>query len=617
MKKIKSPEELKSLQEEIKKSLDPDKPCIAICAGTGCLAYGTQKLVDGFRAEIEKQNLQDKINIRTTGCHGFCERGPMIVIHPKKIFYQRIGLDDAAEIIEKTVLNGEIIDRLLYTDPVSGEKIVYENEVPFYKKQMRLVFGMNGHIEPTSLEDYLGIGGYTALAKALGTMEPQAVVDEVIQANLRGRGGGGFPAGWKWDATRKAKGDPKYVICNADEGDPGAYMDRSLLEGNPHSVLEGMIIGAYAIGSSQGYIYVRNEYPLAVTNITLAIEKAREMGLLGENILGTDFSFDITINRGGGAFVCGESSALFASIEGRSGEPRAKYVHATDKGLYDKPTTLNNVETWANVPLIIDKGAKWYQGIGTENSKGTKIFSLVGKINNTGLVEVPMGITLREIVYEIGGGIPKGKQFKAVQTGGPSGGCIPENHLDIPVDFDELAKLGSMMGSGGMIVMDDRNCMVDVARYFLKFLEEESCGKCTPCREGVLQMRKILDRITEGDGKEEDIETLEWMGQAIIDGSLCALGGSAPNPVLTTIRYFRDEYEAHIRDKKCPAGVCKALITYTIDPEACTGCRACSRICPNGAVIGEKKQAHTIIQDECIRCGACFESCKFDSINVS
>ncbi|MCP4112870.1 MAG: NADH-quinone oxidoreductase subunit F, partial [Desulfobacteraceae bacterium] len=471
MKKIKSPEELKSLQEEIKKSLDPDKPCIAICAGTGCLAYGTQKLVDGFRAEIEKQNLQDKINIRTTGCHGFCERGPMIVIHPKKIFYQRIGLDDAAEIIEKTVLNGEIIDRLLYTDPVSGEKIIYENEVPFYKKQMRLVFGMNGHIEPTSLEDYLGIGGYTALAKALGTMEPQAVVDEVIQGNLRGRGGGGFPAGWKWDSTRKAKGDPKYVICNADEGDPGAYMDRSLLEGNPHSVLEGMIIGAYAIGSSQGYIYVRNEYPLAVTNITLAIEKAREMGLLGENILGTDFSFDITINRGGGAFVCGESSALFASIEGRSGEPRAKYVHATDKGLYDKPTTLNNVETWANVPLIIDKGAKWYQGIGTENSKGTKIFSLVGKINNTGLVEVPMGITLREIVYEIGGGIPKGRQFKAVQTGGPSGGCIPENHLDIPVDFDELTKLGSMMGSGGMIVMDDRNCMVDVARYFLKFLE--------------------------------------------------------------------------------------------------------------------------------------------------
>ncbi len=616
-KKIESPEELKSLQEEIKKSLDPDKPCIAICAGTGCLAYGTQKLVDGFRAELEKQNLQDKINIRTTGCHGFCERGPMIVIHPKKIFYQRIGLDDAAEIIEKTILNGEIIDRLLYVDPVSGEKIVYENEVPFYKKQMRLVFGMNGHIEPTSLDDYLGIGGYAALAKALGTMEPQAVIDEVIQANLRGRGGGGFPAGWKWDSTRKAKGDPKYVICNADEGDPGAYMDRSLLEGNPHSVLEGMIIGAYAIGSTQGYIYVRNEYPLAVSNITLAIEKAREVGLLGENILGSDFSFDIIINRGGGAFVCGESSALFASIEGRSGEPRAKYVHATDKGLFDKPTTLNNVETWANVPLIIDKGAKWYQGIGTENSKGTKIFSLVGKINNTGLVEVPMGISLKEIVYEIGGGIPKGRQFKAVQTGGPSGGCIPENHLDIPVDFDELTKLGSMMGSGGMIVMDDRNCMVDVARYFLKFLEEESCGKCTPCREGVLQMRKILDRISEGNGKEEDIDTLEWMGQAIIDGSLCALGGSAPNPVLTTIRYFRDEYEAHIRDKKCPAGVCKALITYTIDPEACTGCRVCSRICPNEAVSGEKKEPHIINQEKCIRCGACFESCKFDSINVS
>lgn len=616
-KKINSPEELKKLQEDIRKSLDPDKPCIAICAGTGCLAYGTQKLVDNFKAEIEKKNLREKVTIRTTGCHGFCEKGPMVVIHPKKIFYQRIGLDDAAEIIEKTVINNEIIDRLLYTDPVSKKKIVYENEVPFYNRQMRLVFGMNGHIDPASLEDYLGIGGYSALCKALGGMSPEAVIEEVKTANLRGRGGGGFPAGWKWESTRKAEGNPKYVICNADEGDPGAYMDRSLLEGNPHSVLEGMIIGAYAIGSSKGYMYVRNEYPLAVKNITIAIEKARELGILGENILGTGFSFDVTINRGGGAFVCGESSALFASIEGRSGEPRAKYVHATDKGLYDKPTNLNNVETWANVPLIINRGAKWYRSIGTENSKGTKIFSLVGKINNTGLVEVPMGISLREIIYEIGGGIPKGRKFKAVQTGGPSGGCIPEQYLDMPVDFDELTKIGSMMGSGGMIVMDDRNCMVDVANYFLKFLEEESCGKCTPCREGILQMRKILNRITQGQGREEDIETLEWMGQAITDGSLCALGGSAPNPVLTTIRYFRNEYEAHIKDKKCPAGVCKALITYSIDPETCTGCRVCSRVCPSEAITGEKKQPHTINLEKCIKCGACFESCKFEAVKVN
>ena len=615
-KKIESPAELTRLQAELKGRIDPQQPCIAICAGTGCMAYGTQKIVDRFREELRTRGLEEKIAFRTTGCHGFCEKGPMVVIHPDRIFYQRIGIDDVPEIIEKTVLGGEIIERLLYKDPVTKQRIVHEHEVPFYGRQMRLVFGSNGLIEPTSIEDYLAIGGYGALAKVIGKMAPQAVVEEVIAAKLRGRGGGGFPTGWKWDATRKAEGDPKYVICNADEGDPGAYMDRSLLEGNPHSVLEGMIIGAYAIGSSQGYIYVRNEYPLAVQNITLAIENARELGLLGRNILGSDFSFDILINRGGGAFVCGESSALFASIEGRTGEPRAKYVHATDRGLYDKPTCLNNVETWANVPLIINKGADWYAGIGTENSKGTKIFSLVGKINNTGLVEVPMGISLREIVFDIGGGIPKGRKFKAVQTGGPSGGCIPEAHLDSPVDFDELTKLGSMMGSGGMIVMDDRTCMVDVAKYFLAFLEGESCGKCTPCREGILQMRKILERICQGQGKMEDLDTLEWMGKAIADGSLCALGGSAPNPVLTTIRYFRDEYEAHIRDKKCPAGVCKALITFSVDPEACTGCRACARVCPTEAATGKKKEVHSIDADKCIKCGACFEACKFDAIKI-
>jgi NADH-quinone oxidoreductase subunit F len=616
MKKIKSAKELESFRESQRAARDPKKPCIVICAGTGCLAYGTQKLIDNFRAEIAKQKLEGKVDVRTSGCHGFCERGPLVVIHPKGIFYQRVKVDDAAEIIAKTVLADEIIDRLVYRDPVTKEKILYEHDVPFYKKQTRLIFGMNGQIDPTSIDDYIAIGGYSALAKALTGMKPEGVVEEITKANLRGRGGGGFPTGWKWDSTRTAKGEPKYVICNADEGDPGAYMDRSLLEGNPHAVLEGMIIGSYAIGSSKGYIYVRNEYPLAVTNITRAIETARAYGLLGENILGTGFSFDVTINRGGGAFVCGESSALFASIEGRAGEPRQKYVHATDRGLYDKPTCLNNVETWANVPLIIDRGADWYATIGTEKSKGTKIFSLVGKINNTGLVEVPMGITLREIVFGIGGGIPKGRKFKAIQTGGPSGGCIPEKLLDMPVDFDELTKVGSMMGSGGMIVMDDRSCMVDVAKYFLKFLEEESCGKCTPCREGVKQMRIILDRITEGKGKEEDIETLEWIGAGVIDGSLCALGGTAPYPVLSTIKYFRDEYLAHIRDKKCPAGVCKPLITYSVVADNCTGCTACARVCPTKAATGEKKKVHTINQETCIKCGACYDACKFDAIQV-
>ncbi len=616
MKKLKSAKDLASLQDALRKGRDPKKPCIVICAGTGCLAYGTQKLIDNFRSEIAKQKLEGTVDVRTSGCHGFCERGPLVVIHPKGIFYQRVKLDDAAEIIAKTVLKDEVIDRLVYRDPVTKEKILHEHDVPFYKKQTRLIFGMNGQIDPTSIDDYLAIGGYSALAKALAGMKPEGVVEEIIKANLRGRGGGGFPTGWKWDSTRKAKGEPKYVICNADEGDPGAYMDRSLLEGNPHAVLEGMIIGAYAIGSSKGYIYVRNEYPLAVSNITRAIDTAREYGLLGDGILGTGFSFDVAINRGGGAFVCGESSALFASIEGRAGEPRQKYVHATDRGLYDKPTCLNNVETWANVPLIVDKGADWYAKIGTENSKGTKIFSLVGKINNTGLVEVPMGITLREIVFGIGGGIPKGRKFKAIQTGGPSGGCIPEQFLDMPVDFDELAKVGSMMGSGGMIVMDDRSCMVDVAKYFLKFLEEESCGKCTPCREGVKQMRIILDRITEGKGEESDIEALEWIGAGVVDGSLCALGGSAPNPVLTTIRYFRDEYLAHIRDKKCPAGVCKALVAYSVVKDNCTGCTACARVCPTKAATGEKKKVHTIDQETCIKCGACYDACKFDAIQV-
>ena len=619
MKKIKSPEELEQFRKEIQAQRDPQKLVVSVCSGAGCLALGSNKILAALKEQIESAGLGDKVDVsavKETGCPGFCERGPIVVFYPEEICYLGVKVEDVPEIVSKTIANGEVVERLAYKAPETNEVVAKESDIPFYKKQQRHLLGNNSRIDSKSVEDYIALGGYSALAKALSGMKPEEIVQEVIDSNLRGRGGGGFPTGWKWHSTAKAEGDPKYVICNADEGDPGAFMDRALLEGNPHSVLEGMIIGAYAIGSSQGYIYVRNEYPIAVTNATIAIGAAKELGLLGKNILGTDFSFDIQIMRGGGAFVCGESSALFASIEGRSGVPRAKYVHATDKGLWDKPTNLNNVETWANVPLIVNNGSKWYAGIGTEGSKGTKIFSLVGKINNTGLVEVPMGVTLKEIVYDIGGGVPKGKKFKAVQTGGPSGGCVPAEHLDTPVDFDELTKLGSMMGSGGMIVMDENNCMVDVANYFLKFLEQESCGKCTPCREGILQMRKILDRITAGEGKEEDLDTLEWMSQAIIDGSLCALGGSAPNPVVTTLRYFRDEYLTHIRDKKCPAGVCKALITFTVNADNCTGCRACARICPTGAAKGEKKEVHEIDEELCIKCGACAQVCKFDAITI-
>ena len=593
----------------------PKKKFVAICAGTGCRAYGSLKVKDALQAELKKQNMT-YVDVLATGCLGFCEKGPMMIIHPDKYFYHSVKESDIPEIVEKTIGKGEVISRLLYRHPETQKTLFREEDLPFYKKQLRVVFGKNGMIDPSRIEDYFAIDGYQALAKVLSEMTPEQVISEVKKAGLRGRGGGGFPAAVKWEGVRKAAGEPKYVIANGDEGDPGAYMDRSLMEGNPHSVIEGMIIGAYAVGSNHGYIYVRNEYPLAVENLSKAIQAAKDNGLLGENILGTGFSFDIQINKGAGAFVCGESSALFASIEGRAGEPRAKYVHAVDRGLYDKPTVLNNVETWANVPLIINKGADWFASIGTEGSKGTKIFSLVGKINNTGLIEVPMGTILYEIIYDMGGGITGGRKFKAVQTGGPSGGCIPESLLDLPVDFDRLYDVGSMMGSGGMIVMDDTSCMVDVARYFLEFLKEESCGKCVPCREGVRRMSEILEDICAGRGREGDIELLETMSTAVADGSLCALGGSAPNPVLSTIRYFREEYEAHIRDHRCPAGVCKGLISYNIDEEKCTGCGVCVKVCATKAITGELKKVHTIDNDKCTRCGACIQSCKFDAIYV-
>ena len=615
--KLTNPEELEDLRNSIVNERTPQKVCVIVSTkSTCCVLRGSHDVAQAFEQEIRNQNLQGEVDIRTTGCLGFCEVEPITVIHPKGIFYQRIGIGDVEEIVSETIVNNRIIERLLYVDPATNKRITYEKDVPFYARQTRLILESNSLINPENIDDYIAIGGYFSLSKALFHMRPEQVITQVIQSKLRGRGGGGFPTGWKWDSCRNAESEDgtRYIICNADEGDPGAYMDRSVLEGNPHSILEGMIIGAYAIGSHNGFIYVRNEYPLAVKNVNTAICQARSYGLLGENILGSGFDFDIKVSKGGGAFVCGESTALMASLEGRVGRPRAKYVHTVEKGLYDRPSNLNNVETWANDPLIINKGAEWYSKIGTEGSKGTKIFSLVGKINNTGLVEVPMGMTLREIIYDIGGGIPNDKKFKAVQTGGPSGGCIPEHLIDLPVDFDELTKVGSMMGSGGMIVMDEDTCMVDVARYFLCFLKDESCGKCIPCSEGIKRMLEILDRICHGEGTDGDIELLEQLSQSIMNSALCALGTTAPNPVLSTIKYFRDEYEAHIRDKACPAGVCTDLFEYFIDDGLCTGCGRCKKECPTNAITGTKKETHTIDLNECIKCGVCFGVCKFEAV---
>ena len=618
MKAIKSYEELESRRAQIISAEGREGPSVAVCCGTGCSASGARSVVAAFEEHLAQRKPGVPVKTRITGCHGFCEQGPLVVVEPGNIFYCRVEPEDVPEIVERTVMDQEVVERLLYIDPVSGEPVQREAEVPFYKGQSRLTLGWNGRISPDRIEDYLVVGGYRALAKALGEMDPEEVIANVKVSGLRGRGGGGFPTGRKWALCREAAGEPRYLICNADEGDPGCFQDRSILEGNPHLVIEGAAIAAYAIGAAKGFIYVRSEYPLAVKHAGIALEQAREWGLLGENILGSGFSFDLQLTRGGGAFVCGEETALISSIEGLSGEPnpRPRPPYPVEKGLWGKPTLINNVKTLAAVPMITERGGGWYQQIGTATSKGTMIFSLTGKVNNTGLVEVPMGMTLRRLIYEVGGGIPGGKEFKAVQTGGPAGGCLPASQLDLPLDYEKLTEAGSIMGSGGMIVMDSSTCMVDVARYFLAFTVDESCGKCTPCREGGRQMMAYLMEITAGRGKLEYLDRLQELAAAMQAGSLCALGRLAPNPVLTTLRYFRDEYLAHIEERRCPAGVCKELIAYAIDAEACTACGRCARHCPTGAISGPKKEVPGLDPELCIRCGICRDVCRFDAIVV-
>lgn len=609
-----SSQALAEYREACRRRLGNFSRVVRVCCGPGCIPKGAKKVHAAFvQAAAESGRKDIAVRTKATGCQGLCERGPIVTIDPGGIFYERVREEDVPEIFRETVLSGRIVERLLHEDEGHGRPKTAE-EIRFYKNNRRVALALCGVIDPEDIDDYIAAGGYEALAKVLTSMTPDQVIDEVTRSGLRGRGGGGFPTGRKWRSARDAHGQPKYVIANGDEGDPGAFMDRALMEGAPHAVIEGMIIGAYAVGASHGYIYVRDEYPIAVKRLAHAIEEARKLGLLGKNILGSGLSFDIRINRGAGAFVCGESTALMASLEGRVGEPRAKYIHTVESGVWGKPSLLNNVETWADVPPIILNGAEWFASMGTPGSKGTKSFSLVGKVNNTGIIEVPMGITLREIIFEIGGGIRDGKRFKAVQTGGPSGGCIPEQFLDTPVDFDELTKLGSMMGSGGMIVMDEDTCMVNVAKYFLSFLKDESCGKCTPCREGIAQMLEILTRISKGEGREGDIATLEELGALLKDASLCALGTSAPNPVLSTIKYFRDEYEAHIKEKRCPAKECPGLFRYEIDAALCKACGVCKKKCPVEAISGERKKPHVIDQSKCTNCGTCWQVCAFAAV---
>ena len=614
---LRSPQELEALRTTCREPGGSGRPCLSVCAGSGCTASGAQEVLQSLRRELERQGLQDAVEVKSTGCHGFCEKGPVMVVWPEKVFYNGVGPRDAAALVASVSNGRKPVERLLYKDPVSGARVLHEDEVPFYRRQQRILFGNNGQIDPKDIRDYVRVGGYAALAKALATLSAPEVVDMVSRSGLRGRGGAGFPTGVKWQALRGNPVRPHYLICNADEGDPGAFMDRSLLEGNPHSVIEGMIIGAYALDAGEGFIYVRAEYPLAVENLRAALTQAEQYGLLGDDILGSGHSFRIHVVQGAGAFVCGEETALIASIEGRVGEPHARPPYPVQKGLWGKPTVINNVKTWASVPVVVNRGAEWYASIGTERSKGTMVFSLVGKIINTGLVEVPMGITLREMIYEIGGGIPGGKALKAIQIGGPSGGCIPASLIDLPIDYEALTGAGSMMGSGGIVVMDEDTCMVDVARYFMEFLEEESCGKCFPCREGTQRLRGILTRISQGKGSESDLALLEDAGWMIKESSLCGLGQTAANPVLSTLRYFRDEYLAHVREKRCPAKVCRELIRYAIEPTLCDGCHACVRVCASEAILGEKDQPHRIDSAKCIRCGACLEVCQPDAVLVS
>jgi NADP-reducing hydrogenase subunit HndC len=597
--------------------MKPYRTHVMLCAGTGCVSNGSFRIKEALEREIEKHDLQNEVAVVMTGCNGFCAQGPVAVVKPDGIFYQLLEEDDIPHLVEEHFLKGRPVQKLMYTPPAEKIPVPKMSDIGFFGKQRLIALRNRGMIDPEQIDEYIARGGYTALLKALTEMTPTQIVGEITRSGLRGRGGAGFPTGKKWELVANAKRIPKYLVCNADEGDPGAFMDRSIIESDPHSVLEGMIIGARATGATHGYVYIRNEYPLARERLIKAMAQAREYGLLGEDILGKGLSFDISIQQGAGAFVCGEETSLIASLEGRAPEPRVRPPFPAESGVWNAPTNINNVETWANVPEIINKGAKWFASIGTETSKGTKVFSVVGKVKNTGLVEVPMGITLREIVFDIGGGIIDDKKFKAVQTGGPSGGCIPESLLDLPIDYEKLAEVGSIMGSGGLIVMDEDTCMVDIARYFLEFLKDESCGKCTACREGIDVMHGILVRICKGEGTEGDIEQLEELAEAIKDASLCALGGTAPNPVLSTIRYFRDEYQSHIKDKSCPAGVCKALIAFSIDPEKCKGCRLCAKNCPQEAITGQVKEPHTIDQDKCIKCGVCADVCKFDAVLVA